>query len=103
VKTKADWHYLYKTKAWRELRAAQLRANPLCVFCLALGKDQAANVADHKKPHKGDLVLFFDPGNLQSLCKTCHDSAKQTLERSGVLPGCTRDGVPLDPHHHWRR
>lgn len=100
---KADWHYLYKTKEWRALRAAQLRANPLCVYCKARGMDTAANIADHKKPHKGDRGLFFDPTNLQSLCKTCHDAAKKTLELSGVLPGCGLDGVPLDPHHHWKR
>lgn len=100
---KADWHYLYNTKEWKQLRLAQLRACPLCAYCLASGKTESANIADHKKPHKGDRKLFFDPTNLQSLCKTCHDAAKATLERSGVLPGCGLDGLPLDPAHHWRR
>jgi 5-methylcytosine-specific restriction protein A len=99
--SKKSWHHLYKTKQWKELRAAQLRAFPLCAYCLALGMDTAANVADHRKPHKGDRVLFFDATNLQSLCTTCHDAAKQTLERTGVLPGCTLEGHPLDPAHHW--
>lgn len=101
--TKADWHYLYKTKAWKELRLAQLQRQPLCVYCLAAGKDTAANVVDHIKAHKGDLFLFHEPSNLQSLCKVCHDAIKGTLERSGVLPGCGPDGLPLDPAHHWRR
>lgn len=99
--SKKSWHHLYKTKQWQELRGAQLRACPLCAYCRALNMDSAATVADHKKPHKGDLVLFFDPTNLQSLCKTCHDAAKQTLERTGVLPGCGLDGRPVDPAHHW--
>jgi len=99
--TNSPWHHLYNTKEWKALRLAQLRAEPLCRYCLALGKTTSANVADHKKPHKGNRALFFNARNLQSLCKTCHDSAKQTLERSGVLPGCGTDGLPLDPAHHW--
>ena len=71
-------------------------------MCEALGKTVPANVVDHVKPHKGNEVLFFNPLNLQSLCKSCHDSAKQTLEKSGVLIGCGTDGTPLDPSHHWR-
>lgn len=103
MKTKASWHHLYNTKEWKQLRLAQLRKEPMCAYCLVLGMYTSANVADHKKPHKGDLTLFRDPDNLQSLCKLCHDSAKQTLERSGVLPGCDPSGRPLDPRHHWRR
>lgn len=98
---KADWHHLYRTKAWHRLRTIQLRDNPLCCLCRAIGRITAARIADHIKAHKGDEVLFFDPANLQSLCKTCHDSAKQKLERTGVLPGCGLDGVPLDRAHHW--
>jgi 5-methylcytosine-specific restriction endonuclease McrA len=101
--TNSPWHHLYNTREWKQLRLAQLRAEPLCRYCLALGKTTSANVADHKQPHKGNRALFFNPFNLQSLCKTCHDSAKQTLERSGVLPGCDVSGVPLDPLHHWYR
>ena len=32
-----------------------------------------ATVADHIIPHKGNLELFWDEGNLQALCKSCHD------------------------------
>jgi len=67
------------------------------------GKVTAATVADHKTPHKGDEGLFFDELNLQSLCKPCHDSAKQRLEKSGHLIGCDESGVPLDPGSHWHR
>lgn len=94
---------LYSTKAWKQLRKAQLQAMPFCVFCLRLGIRSPATVADHITPHKGNKDLFFDPCNLQSLCKTCHDSAKQHLEQSGVLKGCDAAGFPLDPNHHWNR
>lgn len=60
-------------------------------------------MVDHIKPHRGNELLFFDPTNLQSLCKPCHDGAKQQLEKSGVLRGCDRTGLPLDENHHWNR
>jgi 5-methylcytosine-specific restriction endonuclease McrA len=97
------WRHLYSTKRWRRLRWHQLQREPLCKLCQALGKVTAASVVDHRKPHKGDEALFFDESNLDSLCKPCHDSAKQRLERSGVLPGCDLNGSPLDPNSHWNR
>jgi hypothetical protein len=39
----------------------------------------AATVCDHVHPHRGDEVLFFS-GPFQSLCETCHNSAKQREE-----------------------
>jgi 5-methylcytosine-specific restriction endonuclease McrA len=96
------WMHLYHSKQWHSLRVRQLKASPLCVMCGQLGNTVAATVVDHIKPHRGDESLFFNPANLQSLCKRCHDSAKQTLERSGVLIGCGADGTPLDPNHHWK-
>lgn len=70
-------------------------------MCAKFGQVRAATVVDHIKPHRGDEDLFHDPANLQSLCKPCHDGAKQQLERSGVVRGCDLSGVPLDANHHW--
>lgn len=39
-------------------------------------------VADHKIQHHGDETLFWNPKNLQCLCKACHDSLKQRMERA---------------------
>lgn len=56
-----------------------------------------ANVVDHVKAHKGDETLFFDPSNLQSLCKPHHDSDKQMLEKSGrVRVRIGLDGYPIE-------
>ena len=33
----------------------------------------AATIVDHIVPHKGDLALFYDQTNWQSLCKRHHD------------------------------
>ena len=97
------WRHLYSTKRWHRLRWHQLQAEPLCRYCAAMGRTTSATVVDHITPHKGDESLFHDPANLQSLCKPCHDSAKQAEEKSGRVIGGDVNGVPLDPNHHWNR
>jgi 5-methylcytosine-specific restriction endonuclease McrA len=66
-----------------------------------MGKRSIASIVDHKRPHKGDEALFFDPNNLQSLCKPHHDGAKQAQEKRGYAIGCDASGNPIDPNHHW--
>ena len=57
---------------------------------------EAATIVHHVKAHKGDLALFYDPGNLQSLCAPHHDSAAQREEKSGTkwTPEPKLDGWP---------
>lgn len=100
---------LYYTNRWRDLRAAQLAREPLCAMCLSQGRTTAATVADHKRPHRGDPTLFFDPDNLQSLCDApaspwrCHSAAKQREDRAGFSPEVDADGWPTDPRHRANR
>ena len=63
--------HLYNDKRWLARRAAQLRAQPLCVTCKASGFIRLATLADHIVPYRGDPTLFWY-GKLQSLCMTCH-------------------------------
>ena len=95
-------HPLYRTARWQKLRAVQLAAYPLCVMCRQMGRINPATVADHVEPHKGDVEKFWT-GDLQSLCKHCHDSHKKSAEITGVQRGCGVDGQPLDKGHHWHR
>lgn len=90
---------LYKLKAWKDLRRWRLLTSPLCVFCQAAGHATEATVADHIKPHKGDMGLFLAPSNLQSLCKPCHDRHKQRAERAGHDIRVDAEGFPIDPSH----
>src|SRR5678809_56739 len=99
--TKADWHHLYDTRRWKALRLYQLGTEPLCRYCKEAGRITPACFVDHIIPHKGDVDLFFDASNLMSLCKPCHDSVKQKLERTGIEKGCDDRGLPLDAKHHW--
>lgn len=87
-------HHLYSSKRWKELRLRQLAKEPLCRMCQALGRITAATVCDHVVPHRGDVTLFWH-GEVQSTCKPCHDGAKQQLEKSGTLRGCSVDGRPF--------
>jgi 5-methylcytosine-specific restriction enzyme A len=96
-----NWQHLYNTARWVRLRRAHLNAEPLCRMCKAQGYVTLGNVSDHIEAHKGDLSLFFDGANLQTLCKGHHDSTKAREERGGIIVGCDKDGVPLDPGHHW--
>lgn len=85
----------YFTAAWRKLRAHQLAREPRCRMCVALKRPTPATIADHVTPHRGDPRLFFDPGNLQSLCATHHSSVKARLEQSGRAPSpIAADGWP---------
>ncbi|WP_324730987.1 HNH endonuclease signature motif containing protein [Pseudomonas paeninsulae] len=106
---------------WKNARVQFLTVNYRCVMCLASGvstwlsPDSPNAIVDHKTPHKlkaaidsGDPVriteaqrLFWDRKNWQALCKRCHDSTKQRLEKSGEF-GCDASGVPLSGAHHWR-
>jgi 5-methylcytosine-specific restriction protein A len=92
---------LYNKQRWKRLRAWHRQREPLCRTCKARGLVVPAQVVDHIMQHNGDERLFFDPENLQSLCKPCHDKLKAGDERAGrtwsreVGP----DGWPLDPKH----
>ncbi len=87
---------LYNTKRWRDpvtgVRARVLvRDGWCCQMCgvTLAGKRPAPTspVVDHVTPHKGNLVLFWDEGNLQALCKRCHDTEKQRQERAAEALG----------------
>lgn len=72
----------YSKAAWRGKngrRTLQLEKEPICRLCPDHSK-QLATVADHVTPHRDDYALFWF-GELQSLCKSCHDIKKQREER----------------------
>lgn len=73
---------LYKTARWQAMRQKQLAREPLCRSCMSAGKITAASEVDHIVPHKGNERLFYDAGNLQSLCHGCH-STKTARENGG--------------------
>lgn len=87
---------LYKSARWQALRLYQLSQEPLCRFCLMTEDVTAADVVDHIRSHKGDLELFFDPSNLQSLCKRHHDGAKRMIDGGQRVVTYGLDGYPIE-------
>jgi 5-methylcytosine-specific restriction protein A len=69
--------YGYK---WQQARAGYLEKHPLCIYCERAGRTASASVVDHIVPHRGDMTLFWDRGNWQGLCVTCHSGTKQREE-----------------------
>ncbi len=77
------WRRWYKTARWQRLRWEVLRdAAFTCARCGVIERRTDQLVADHVVRHRGDEALFWDRGNLQCLCKPCHDGAKQAAERA---------------------
>ncbi len=70
---------------WRKERASYLALNPWCAMRGA-GCTLIATLVDHKTPHRGDMVLFWDVNNWQSLCSHCHSSHKQRIETKSAQP-----------------
>lgn len=64
---------------WSKYSLRFRQENPLCAECLKQDRVTAATCVDHIVPHKGDMELFWNPGNHQSLCEKCHNtkSAKE--------------------------
>lgn len=92
------WAHWYKTAAWQRLRGKVLGREPLCRFCRRVGILTQADTVDHITPHRGDMGKFFDGANLQSLCRSCHSSTKQKIEKRGREIGCDRNGMTEE----WR-
>ena len=99
--------------SWEKARVAHLEAQPLCVMCQAKGRindgryrldgsletnpRRRSPVVDHIKPHRGDMALFWDRSNWQTLCADHHDIVKQREEHGRPRRLVDADGWPIDP------
>lgn len=81
--------------SWRKARLALLRAEPLCRLCLAAGRTVSASVADHIVPLRDGGTN--ETGNLQPLCKRCHDSIKTPADVKARVHAeqCVVEVVPV--------
>lgn len=64
----------YDTR-WEHSRKWFLAQHPTCIMCERRGVVRLATCVDHIIPHRGNMKLFWDASNLQSLC-TEHHSEK---------------------------
>ena len=79
--------------AWRTLRAAVLREQPVCALC----RSAAATEVDHRD----DDPTNNDRANLSALCKPCHSRKTNGDMGHNVKHGCDDNGMPLDLAHPW--
>lgn len=80
---------------WQRARIVHLQQEPFCRACRAEGKAVAATEVDHIRPHKGDMVLFWNRNNWQSLCSRCH-KRKTVREDGGFGMKQKADDVRID-------
>jgi 5-methylcytosine-specific restriction endonuclease McrA len=91
---------LYRTSKWRRLRAFVLERQPVCQMCWNTRKlVTPSTVVDHIQRHHGDPALFWDVGNLQALCRPCHESQKRFIDNRGYSNAAGADGWPVDGAH----
>lgn len=91
-KTTTERGYGY---AWQQARIPFLRDNPVCVRCEQSGIFTPATVVDHIIPHRGDMTLFWDSDNWQTLCKSCHDKKTNREDKQFAYQGLGRGMVTL--------
>ncbi|MBT8046527.1 MAG: HNH endonuclease, partial [Pontiella sp.] len=89
-KTQRTWQKLYNRAAWRKLRKMHLARQPMCQACQARGKITPGKVVDHIEPHRGELSLFLNAANLQTLCPSCH--SRKTASTDGAFGNPSRPG-----------
>lgn len=81
---------------WRRRRLQHLRAEPLCRWCLKRGLIVPATIVHHAEKHDYDRLKFWHTP-LVSLCKRCHDSDAQSIEKGGKPKRVIGpDGWPID-------
>ena len=68
----AEYQNLYNYR-WMKYSKYRLTKYPLCANCLNNGITKAATCTDHIIPHKGNIKLFRDKSNHQSLCEYHHN------------------------------
>jgi 5-methylcytosine-specific restriction endonuclease McrA len=75
-----------RTRDWRDrIRPRQLAVEPLCRVCREAGRVTEATQVDHIRVPNGDVRLQRDPGNLQSICATCHSLKTREDQRARKL------------------
>jgi 5-methylcytosine-specific restriction endonuclease McrA len=86
------WRAWYNTTRWARLRRQAFERDLYTCqrsgeICAGTGNDPNSPVANHKVPHHGDPVLFWDINNIETVTKRIHDSLIQAEERRAAREG----------------
>jgi 5-methylcytosine-specific restriction endonuclease McrA len=87
IREKNDpWRRWYHSAEWKKLRMSVLiRDRFTCQLCGRVDGNTSRLVGDHKRSHHGERALFFDKSNVWCVCKPCHDSEKQRMDKADRL------------------
>jgi len=100
----------YPSRAWKQLRLLALKRDHWrCTVCGVHVGGKAKASVDHILPARQRPDLAMSLSNLRTLCRL-HDNQSHrekwrsdpNAPREARFTGCTADGTPLDPGHHWR-
>jgi 5-methylcytosine-specific restriction endonuclease McrA len=100
---KDEYKWMYNTRVWKAGRHVFLQHNPLCEICRGAGRVTPSTVVNHRKAHRGCWTLFKDTTNWQALCKPCHDSEGQSIDKRGHSNRIGIDGWPVDDKHPFNK
>ena len=94
------YRHLYGTARWKQTRAMQLAAYPLCRTCQSQNRLTPATVCNHLDKEAKATEEGFFAGPFSSECADCHDQIIQRDEvriAQGKLPtrAVGADGWPL--------
>lgn len=67
---------------WERERKYFILKHPFCAACNKKKIITLGTEVDHVVPHKGDMILFWNQDNWQTLCHSCH-SRKTAAEDMG--------------------
>ena len=99
--TDRDYDDVYKLKAWRQIRYAQLSKQPLCQACLIDGRVESGIHVDHLFPWRQIGPEAFRRNVFQVLCQE-HHSHKTQQERKGIIEHYTLDGIKQVSLEDWK-
>jgi hypothetical protein len=90
-----DRQRFYGSRFWKRRAKLQLRIEPMCRMCAAIGEVRLATVADHVQRWTSPNEFYCS--EIQSLCTAHHNRDKQRIEL-GRMPKLriADDGTPIE-------
>lgn len=89
---------IYNDRRWKAAANAHLIDHPLCEECLKRGINTPAEDVHHivsfmttDDPFERERLAFYDPDNLMSLCKQCHQLIHSRARRH--IKKAQEDGI----------
>lgn len=93
TEAEAERKRFYNSRAWKALRAFQLRVEPLCRRCLAEGLVIEATTVHHVVERLTRPDLALSRSNLESLCASHHSTHHTTRRRIGEETSGDQHGI----------